>query len=84
MEYFIGAVVALFVKYTKQYLGTTKWGTVLFVLCVSLVSSVVYLLVTRIPNATETFLKIFATAGAIHNYLIRQIEDDKNSTVFTR
>lgn len=83
MEYFIGAIVALLVQISKKKLGTSKNGTLVLVLIVSLVAAIVYYLLGRSPQLLETVIKILSVAGAVHNYIIRQFEEKPNLGTIT-
>lgn len=84
MEYFLGAVVALLVQISKKKLGTSKNGTLILVLIISLVSAIVYYLLGLSPKLLETIVKILSVAGAVHNYIIRQFEEPQNTVAITR
>ena len=73
MEIILGAAVSIVVQIIKQVAGTKKWITLLIVLILSLIAAIVYSILS-VSVVWDKILPILITAGAVHNFIIRQFE----------
>ena len=74
MEILIGGLVSLIVEIAKRYLGTSTFGTIVFLGGASLlVSGGLYYFSTF--NFWPAFLQIVTSAAAFHNLVIRQLQN---------
>ena len=70
---FSGVVVSLLVQAIKKYLGTSKLGSLVAVVAVSLGASAVWLLIKE-KGLTDVFMNVVVGAGAFYAFIISVYE----------
>jgi hypothetical protein len=69
----IGAIVSIIVQLIKKNLSTTKEGTLLAVLTISIISGTAYYLI-KDTSLWQPIISILGFAGAVYAYIIKRFE----------
>jgi len=74
MEILLGALVSLFVQFTKKVLGGGEFTTLLWTLCVSTIAAAIYVYLTN-AGLWESVVQIMTIAGAIYTFIISRFTE---------
>ena len=76
MEYILGVIVSLLVKYLKSKFGTDGFKTASILVVVSVLGAGVYVWLVSV-GYWSVLAQILISAGAFHNFIVRPLSKKK-------